>query len=789
LSTSAPPRRPALAVAGLSASIFLLEVLLTRIFSVTLFHHFAFAAISMGMLGLAAAGVRVALAPARFSAPRADADVAAAATLFGLTTLAALLVLVRLGVYPVFSWDRVARIALIYAVCFVPFYFGGLGLSLIFAHERERFGRLYACDLAAAGLAGLLVFPVLRALGAPAAVVAGATLASLAALAAYPALAAPRRAAAWSVVVLAALLVAGDGAWGWLRLRDPKQAGERRVLFEAWNALSRVAVYDEPMGPWSLAPTYRGPIAPGLLMDIDAAAATAIVPSRAGEGNRYLLYEMTAAAHVIAPKGRALVIGSGGGRDVLAALLAGARQVDAVEINPIIVNDVMRGRFRAISGGLYDDRRVSVHVGDGRSFVRRSRDRYDLLQLSLVDTWAATAAGAFALSENNLYTREAVEEYVQHLTPDGVLTLTRWAGGETYRLVILVEAAARALAISDPARHVAVIQHRAAPGGENVATTLLFRRSAFDEATAARLRDHVAACGFVWLHDPLLELPGRTSQIARATDPLAEARRTEQYELTPSSDDRPFFFYRPRPFLAGLLEAPSRLFVEGQYLVAFVLAFSAALGVAFILLPLWRSGGGALRAAARPALEVVPYFVALGLGFMLVEVSLMQRFVLYLGHPTHALTAVLAGVLVGAGLGSALAGRLGAPAPAAFAVVAVILLVGVAQPPVFAATQGASLAAKLVLSEALVLPLGAALGTLMPLGIARLTREGPVLIAWAWGLNGLASVVGACAGALASMSFGFAATYRLGALCYVVAGVSAWRWRSGSPGSEAGHGP
>jgi spermidine synthase len=777
--------RPALAVAGLSAAIFLLEVLLTRIFSVTLFHHFAFVAISMGMLGLAVSAVRVSLAPERFSREAAARDILRAAVLFGVTTLAAILVLIQIGVYPTFTWGRVAKLAVVYLVCSVPFYFGGLGLSLAFTHYRERFGFLYGSDLAAAGLAGLAVFPLLRGLGGPSAVVATALVAVLAALGAYPHIGGGLRRGAWAVAATAVVLVLTDSSLGALRLRRPKEeAISQRVLYEGWNALSRVAVYDAPMWPWALAPSYHGPAAPGLWMDIDAAAATAIVSASAGRGNECLVWDLPAAGHAVAPRGRSLVIGSGGGRDVMAALLTGVGQVDAVEINPLIVDDVMRGRFRLFSGDLYDDPRVHVTTADGRTFVRRSSDRYDLIQLSLVDTWAATAAGAFSLSENNLYTLESVREYIQHLTPEGVLALTRWAGGETYRLAILVEAAARSLGIEEPSRHVAILQHRPTAEAENVAVALLFRRAPFDAASIERLESHVDAAGFVWLHHPLKPVPGRASEIARASDPLAEARRTEAYDVSPPTDDRPFFFNRALPFWRGLAERPERLFGEGRYLVAEVLALSGLLAAACIVLPLWRRSRAALGSSAAEALAAVPYFLCIGVGFMLVEMSLIQRFVLYLGHPTRAMTAVVFGLLVGAGLSSAWTGRRAAvvgrmrQVMSALVAVATLLVFGVVQPAVFAATQQIGFAAKLGLTIALVLGVGLALGTLMPTGIARLAAARPGLVPWAWGANGFASVVGASGAVLAAMSWGFAVTFRLGALLYLGAALAALLDRS-----------
>ncbi len=789
-ATTAPvkPGRPALAVAGFSAAIFLAQVLLTRVFSVTLYHHFAFAAISVAMLGLASAGVRVALAPERFRAERSESDVLMASVLFAATGLLAVAVLVHFGIYPLFSWGRLLGLLGIYLICTVPFYFGGLGLSLLFTHHRARFSRLYAADLVAAGLSGLVVSVLLRHLGGPGAVAAAFLLGLVAALAAFPAAPRHQRRLGFGVLAAGALLLVADARGGVLRLRQPKELGDLagRVLFERWNILSRVAVYNSVMEPWSLGPRYKGAIAALPRMDIDAEAATPIVSFTHGEANDYLRYELTSLGHTVARKGRVLVIGAGGGRDVLSALLHGVAHVDAVEINRIIVEDVMRGRFYEWTARLYDDPRVSAYVADGRSFVRASPHRYDLIQLALVDTWAATAAGALALSENTLYTREAVREYIEHLGPEGVLSVVRWKGGEAYRLVVLIHDAARGLGIEDPGRHLAVVQHRSTPKGEIAAVNVLFRRAAFDEPSVAALRTQVEAAGFEWLHDPLRKIPGRFAEIASANDALAEARRTEAYDLSPPTDDRPFFFYRARPFLAGLMENPRRLFMEGQYLIAAALGLSALLATLTLLLPLWRRGRAAVREEPGAAVLGAGYFLGIGVGFMLVEIAIMQRFVLYLGHPTPALTTVVAGLLVGAGIGSALSSRLAgrrfAPAGAAGAAVLILLASNAAHPWLFATTQHLAFAVKVVLTELLVVPVGVVLGTLMPLGIVRILGPSAGLVPWAWGVNGFASVVGACAGALLAVAFGFSFTLKVGALCYAMAGLVALSCRARTSG-------
>jgi hypothetical protein len=244
------------------------------------------------------------------------------------------------------------------------------------------------------------------------------------------------------------------------------------VLFSKWNSFSRVAVYDRSHGDWSLSSTYKGARPDTRFMDIDSAASTPIVRFDGDLSKvEYLKYELTGLAyHLVDPGFIALVIGPGGGRDLLTALVFDAGRVDGVEVNPIIANDVMLGHFRDFSGAIYDNPKVHVVVDDGRSFIRRSDERYDIIQASLVDTWAATAAGAYTLTENTLYTKEAFEDYYDHLSDRGLLTITRWVF-DGLRLVSLAQAAceARGCTASD---HLAVIQ-------QDRVATFLFTKTPF----------------------------------------------------------------------------------------------------------------------------------------------------------------------------------------------------------------------------------------------------------------------------------------------------------------------
>src|SRR4029077_6507059 len=273
-------------------------------------------------------------------------------------------------------------------------------------------------------------------------------------------------AAIGGIVLLAPLAGQFTGLAGF-DIVDTKGHQGDRILFSKWNSFSRIGVYERAHGDWSLSPAYKGPLPETRFMDIDSAASTPILHLASDLSNaQYLRYELTALAyHLERPGFTALVIGPGGGRDLASALVFGASRVEGIEITPIIANTLMRDRFLAFSGGIYTNPRVRIEVDDGRSFVRRTPERYDVIQASLVDTWAATAAGAYTLTENTLYTVEAFNDYLDHLTDDGVLTITRWVM-DGLRLVSLAQAACESRGWR-AADRLAIVQH------DRVATFLL----------------------------------------------------------------------------------------------------------------------------------------------------------------------------------------------------------------------------------------------------------------------------------------------------------------------------
>jgi len=437
----------------------------------------------------------------------------------------------------------------------------------------------------------------------------------------------------------------------------------------------------------------------------------------------------------------------------------------------------MRDRFRDFSGGIYTNPRVRIVVDDGRSFVRRSPDKYDVVQASLVDTWAATAAGAYTLTENTLYTSDAFGDYLDHLTDQGVLTITRGVF-DGVRLISLAQAACEARGWSAGDR-LAVVRH------DRVATFLL-KRQPFTPAEIARLRDVAARLKFEVLYAPGGGVPTAPpeqwvdgtstadyARLAQTTDRDAFYRGYPN-DIRPTTDDRPFYFHTTK--LQNQFDVAfgrAMLFGNGLSSLMTLLAISITVVVVFVIGPL----AIADRGAPRPAgwLAWLLYFGALGAGFMLIEVSVLQRFVLLLGHPVYSLTVTLFSLLLGTGIGAALSRRIDDAAlrragiAGALGVAALALLLTVGSQPVVDWAIPFSRAARIAIAVTLLVPAGVLLGVPMPTGLRMLAARAPQMIAWAWGMNGALSVLGATLAIFVAMNWGFRMTLLSASAVYTIA--------------------
>jgi hypothetical protein len=798
-----------------SLSLMHTQVVLTRVFSVVVWYHFAFFAISVALLGLSASALCVHVLQQRLQNLRAPRVLALTGVVFAASILGLAFFILRvtpdwfgIGVGDAFT-AFTPKLLIMFIANMAPFFIGGFAISFAISHWPDAIHRNYACDLIGAALACALVVPVLDHFGGPRALVVSAALAALAAIAFGSAESEsnPLKASLRWVLLGGAIVASGvAGAYsGAFEIRAAKGHDLLRSApeYNRWNSFSLISVFPSwNFHGWGLSPNYRETIPPEKSLVIDMNAFT---PLLAFDGNfasvQHTRFDLSALAFRLRPVGHACVVGAGGGKDVLAALASGARRVTAVEVNPLIAGDVMRNRYRAFTGGLYERPDVELHVEDGRSFLRGSRQQFDVILISMVDTSAATAAGAYALAENSLYTVDAFRDFLERLGPNGILTVSSvslpgLAVGA--RLASLARSALRGLG-RDPARSVAIVETQwlAAPGA--TMHNVMIKPSGWTDAEQAQLARVVSELGFKLGYLPdgaLAPEPGsERAWIARTLrEPsdaaVAQAQKSWALDVSPVSDDRPYFFYQNRlrdSWRALWSRGDSHLFGNGLVVLLKVLLASVLMVAVCIVAPLaWlaRQRRKEGRAPSRVSWDLW-YVACLGLGYMFVEIGSIQRLMLYLGTPTYALTAVLLVLLLSGGVGSRTAAK---RAPQTiqrlfFALVAYAVVWMIAWPHVAEASVGMPIGARASVAAASMLPLGFLMGIPLPSGLTVVQARDRERIAWLWGVNGATSVLGSVLATLGSMHAGVTWVLTAGVLLYIAAG-SLWRKVSAAPSAS-----
>ncbi len=780
-------------------STLMYEILLTRIFSVTMWYHFAFVAVSVALFGMTVGALIVHLSPGRFPQERTKERIAQASVLFSIAIILSFLTQLSIPFDPRWSLTSVFSVVLLYAVISVPFVFSGVAVCLVLTRFPARVSTLYAVDLVGAGLGTVTLIWVLDLLeDGPSAVLAVAALAGVGGLF-FAAEAGQRRMSALAAVatcVFAALAagnaIAADHHNPIVYVRWVKGDAEGVPLYEKWNAISRITVHGDPAertAPigWGMSGTYRPQEGVGqLLMFVDAAAGTVLTEyDGSRESIEFLRYDVTNVVHYIRPNANVFIVGSGGGRDVLSALYFDQPSVTAVEINDEIL-DIVNGRFGEFTGHL--DRRPGVtFVSDeARSYLARSKASFDIIQVSLIDTWAATAAGAFALSENSVYTTDAWQTFLEHLTPRGVLSVSRWylrdRPLEAYRLTSLAAESLRGVGIARPSEHLMLVASQADDAGTAVGTILVSREPftpsdiAEIERVADELEFEVVLAPDHAGSDPML------GRIAEADDP---ARLDVGFsgDISAPTDDRPFFFQMIRfqdvfdPSIYGGLHGSV---VTKSVLVLFSLAV-AVLGLTAlcIILPLFLTTS---REMLRGMLPLVVFFCGIGLGFLLLEIAQMQRLIIFLGHPTYALSVVLFSLLVFSGLGSLATERLVNPRPnprlspslllPLAVLLPVLVVLGFLTPAVIDHFEAETNPVRITAAVAVLAPMGLLMGMPFPLGmkVASLKPDAPT--AFFWGINGATSVCASVFAVVISMGWGISSAFWAGCLSYAAASAA-----------------
>ncbi|MGQ0553925.1 MAG: hypothetical protein ACT4PU_11990 [Planctomycetota bacterium] len=786
-----------------SAAVLLLQLVQTRIFSVMLWHHLTYLVVTFTMLGFATGGALLACRPA-WTRGDVRRTLGWLGLLFGLSELLAYVLLTRAVPEASHTSRGIATAAFDYALLLIPMIFAGMAVALALAEARGEVGRAYAVNMIGSAMGCVLYVPALRTLGGEGTVLLavaitllgaasfcrGRALSKLAAVAGLACLAL----SFWAPTALFRVPLATSKAMAQHLARDPSQ----HIELTKWDPLCRLDV----IGPKDPAQAASPSI--GRVIYQDGDASTVLVPGAAHttanpfdkEGLAYLLFRDRA------PK--VLAIGVGGGIDIVQSQTRRAWMPEGatadftgVEINPTTAG-LMLNEYRALSGDRYFLPGVRVLVDEGRSWLRRSPEQYDIIQMTGTDTYAALASGSYVMSESYLYTAEAYDDFLDHLTPDGVISVLRFRftpPRETLRLAAIAVDALRRDGAAQPADHVIMLGfdgNRIEVDGQLVGMdfgALLIGKRAFRPDEVELYRKYAERLERVHImYAPGATVSGPTADyftaVRAGTD--GEFRESYVYNLAPVTDDTPFFFRydkwdaainrwlgRTTPQTApGGTASEYTGIVGGEpiglIMLTTVLVESSLLVALLVLVPLllFRREGLRVPGAGRWIL----YFFGLGAGYVLLEVVAMQRFVLFLGNPGYAITVVLITFLLFSGLGAAAAGKSTDPrrtlVRSLLGVLVLTAVLGLALPSFFDLALRLPLVLRIVLSVVVLAPPAYLMGMPFPSGLALLSRGGAPLVPWACGVNGGASVIASVIGILLAMASGFSMVYLLAGAAY-----------------------
>jgi len=761
---------------GMSGII--LEIGLTRIFSISLWHHFAFLSISVALFGIGVSGVFLTVFPGVLEKNYYK-------TLFYFTWLTSILSITAFFIFTRINLDvrnlgnllNLGKFIIFYLFLAMPFFFAGCVMSSVIRKKSEIVQKLYFFDMTGAGMGCLFVFFLIGVVGGQGIVVLSSILSGLAGL--VIALVAkdgiPKNFKLFSGVALLIIITLFVFAGKVFHIPLPPDKALNyytkvkgaKIIYSHWNSFSRVDAFEPvPRYTWGLSRNFKGEMPPQIGITIDGDGFTSIVKFDGDiEKVDFPLYTLGSMVHGLNRGKDALIIGAGGGIDVLSSYKYGADKIDAVEINPDIVY-LATEKYRKYSGNLFEIPGIHMITAEGRNYIKRNNKKYGLVYLPLVDSWAATYSGAYSLSENYLYTTQAFQDYYDHVREGGYVSFSRWEyipqkPYQTYRLCSLAMSASK----KDLRGSVVITSHEKL-------FNFIWKNGDFTDDEIAFIKDFCRRGGF-----EVNYLPGMRNDYAILLDPSKTRSFQKSFPLDISAvtDDKPFFYLtdRWRNFFDYL---ENTIWKKNRFPVVFtiflvVLVLSIVFSIIFIILPLKLKGVGKFK---KSSMLFLIYFSLLGLAFMFVEITLMSKLILFLGHPVYSLSIVLFSLLVFTGIGSYLSsffhysGR-----RIMFYDTLILCITGLIYFLFLDHLLGIALALpsmiRALLTVVLLAPLGMCLGMPFPLGLKLLGERNSTLIPWAWGINGCASVLGSVLSLVFAQAVGFWKTLLIALCLYVVA--------------------
>jgi hypothetical protein len=783
----------------LSASVLALELLSMRVLSFMLWHHLAYMVLSVALLGFGASGAWLASSLKKYEA---RTMIVGSAILFAISNLLGFMLLchVRLDTFEV-GVGKLTKLGFYYAILLTPYFFAGLSVATIFREAGRQTTAFYFVNMVGSGVGCQLFMLAITPLGGPKAIAAVSLLGLSAAL--IWSTGGSRRLAVTSGVCLVAIAALFPIFDELIPVRPAPTKGlsaamefpGARIEFTKWTPLSRIDVayadliFHPFIGAW-IPGTYTRTIT------IDGDASTWIFDQRAAAN---ALREYPDIAHpellklnhyglpfLIKDRPETLIIGVGGGNEIAVALYAAAKRVTGVELNSAILSQTTR-YLRSFFGDLYDGKRAVPVNAEGRAFIRNSKKQYDIIQMSGVDTWSGLSSGAYVLGENYLYTVEAAKDFITHLKPDGILAIGRFLmqpPRETLRLVSNTLRALKEIGILHPENHLMVMSRGNVAVGVTMVKRSPFTRKEvdtyYDLLTKENHRDDV-----LW-YAPYITTKLKRNAFTGLIASVTTGPKTERvfydrylYDVTPVYDNKPFFFeyYKWKNLYRDLKQGGrgGQLGANKPVGLAILLSLLAQVilfSLLFIFVPLLRlrKHGQPLR---HPVL-LIGGFGGIGLAYMLVEVGFMQKFVLFLGHPSYSISITLSAMLIGSGLGSLAVGRLPMKVEmkllfSIFSIVAITFIYLLTLDTLFGALIGYDMAWRQAIAFALIALLAFPMGMPFPITLEKCNDLGPHIVPWALGINGAASVLGGVLCIIIAMSVGFIAVLIFAAALYLAA--------------------
>jgi len=762
------------------------EITLSRILSVVTWYHLSFFAISVAMLGMTAGAITVFLWDKSIDIDGVIKKVRRACAGFGISAPFSIAAACYLPLNNAGMTIDVGKVfinfLLITSAISLPFYFSGIAVSALLTKYPLPVNRLYTADLLGASAGCIVVLIGLSTIDTPS---FGILSGFLGWLAAIFLLREGKKLFLTAALLITAVVVVGASIHsGVIKPRAVKVDTKLGpIAIERWNSFSRIIVSEEQVDKpylWdAYEPFYADLKIPQHYMTIDGLAGTVMRRYNSKQDIDHLKYDITNIAYFLRPSGGAAVIGVGGGKDIQAALYFGHESVKGVELNPIFV-DLLQNQYRDFAG-IGNNDKVSLVVDEARSYMSHSTEKFSLLQMSLIDTWASTGAGAFSLSENALYTLEAWRVFMDRVKDDGIFTVSRWYNkedpGETGRMLSLAMATLMDMGVENPAAHIAVVAH------EKVATLILGKSALTQDDIdklfkySAELKHEVTIYPGAKPAHPLL------AQImaAKTRQDLIDISDRAPLNVSPTTDQNPYFFNMLKLTNLGALggQAKAGGVLGGNLLATYTLILLifilVILMVPTILLPLWirtRRDGGSLDLS----FSSFAFFALIGAGFMCVEIGLLQRLSVFLGHPVYALGVLLFSVIASTGIGSFVSEKFaldtkGKLATLSLICVASIALSHTALDAVFDTVITMAMPIKFITSVLIILPTGLVMGFFFPTGMAICKQKNESATAWLWATNGIFGVLFSALCVFVSIYGGIAYNFYIAMLFYALTAV------------------